>query len=300
MQYRLDEKFTPRDLTPQEKTFLNGLASYTLPLGKSLFFQIDDLQQHTELVLSSKCVQHEEAPNQEEIKHDLQAVEMLIKEYETSEHGELTQDEWLLLDILSTQRRVLNDALNNPVHHKKPKDFYGEYHNNGDHSEVVLYMDVFEEKAQKDPYNTMLLMGQVMLHEYFHSFHFHAGIGEQTPIKCVEELMAEYGSLVLLDSIASSESSIAKDAGNALNYALDFGKKKQSRMGKSAAYDFGAYLFKKHKEEYKSLIASYANVSCWMDDCEKDSLEFKYMLYPSYPASPAVEEFVYKKLKDLL
>ena len=52
MEYSLDEKFTPRDLTPEEKTFLNALVTYTMPLDKSLFFQIADLQRHTKLEFS--------------------------------------------------------------------------------------------------------------------------------------------------------------------------------------------------------------------------------------------------------
>ena len=43
MKYSLDEKFTPRDLTPEEKNFLNALAGYIMPLDQSLFFQIKDL-----------------------------------------------------------------------------------------------------------------------------------------------------------------------------------------------------------------------------------------------------------------
>ena len=39
IEYSLDEKFTPRDLTPEEKTFLNALSGYTMTLDHSLFFQ---------------------------------------------------------------------------------------------------------------------------------------------------------------------------------------------------------------------------------------------------------------------
>ena len=68
---------------------------------------------------------------------------------------------------------------------------------------VALYVDVIEEAAKNDPNDTMFLMGQVLLHEYFHSFYFHTGEGELDSIGCVEEPMTEYGSLVLLDSVAS-------------------------------------------------------------------------------------------------
>ena len=52
LKYSFNEKFKPRDLTSEEKTFLNALAGYTMPLDKSLFFQVADLQRHTKLVLS--------------------------------------------------------------------------------------------------------------------------------------------------------------------------------------------------------------------------------------------------------
>ncbi len=298
IRYSIDTDHPTRDLTKEEKVFMTGLAGYTMFLDKSLFFQINDLQRHTELVLSGKCPR-DRFLDHDETERDLSTVETLMKAYEGKlEQGELTQEDSMLLDLLRTQHKVLQELSANPVYDKKSQDCLGEYRNMGDKSKVVLYVDAIEEVAKKNPYNTMLLMGQVLLHEYFHSFSFHAGDGTLTPIKCLEELMVEYGSLVLLDSVASTEASIAKDAGNALRYALEKVKKKQSCLGTSAAYCFGAYLYEKHREEYRNLIAEYVNVSCCMDDCEISWLEFKYMLYPKYPASPTVEEFVYGKLKE--
>lgn len=302
MHYIIDEKHPPKHtLTPSEEAFLQGLAEYRLFLDKSLFFQINDLQKHTRLVLSGRRIPRDEFPDPEETSRDLKTLEALMKEFENdSEQGASTQEDLLLLDILKTQQLVLQDALVIPPYNEESRDFLGGYQNKGDNSTAVLYVDVIEEEAKKNPYNTMLLMGQVLLHEYFHSFHFHAGIGELTPVKCMEESMVEYGSLVLLDRVASSEASIAKDANNALRYTLDIVKKKQSCLGSSAAYGFGAYLYEKHKAEYRNLIAGYANVSCCMDDCERYSLEFKYMLYPKYPTSPTVEDFVYGKLREYI
>ena len=300
MHYTLDEKHPPKHtLTPSEEAFLQGLAEYRLFLDKSLFFQINDLQRHTRLVLSGKRIPHDKFPDPEEAERDLWAVETLMKEYESKlERGELTQDDSLSLDILRAQHQVLQEVSANPVCDKESKYYLGEYRNRGDNSKVVLYVDAVEEDAKKNPYDTLYLMGQVLLHEYFHSFNFHAGDGGLTPIKCLEELMVEYGSLVLLDSVAASEASIAKEAGEALRYAFDIVKKKQSCLGTSAAYGFGAYLYEKHREEYRSMMAEYANISGMLDDCEIPWLEFKYMLYPKYPTSPTVEDFVYGKLRE--
>ena len=299
MHYIIDEKHPPtHPLTPSEATFLQELAEYRLFLDKSLFFQINDLQRHTKLVLSGRRPR-DKFFDPEETERNLCAVETLMKEYENKlGQGELTQEDSLLLDILRTQHQVLQELSANADYDKKSKDCLGEYRNRGDKSKVVLYVDAIEEEAGKNPSDTMYLMGQTLLHEYFHSFNFHAGDGGLTPIKCLEELMVEYGSLVLLDRVASSEATIAKDAGNALRYALGNVKKKQSCLGTSAAYGFGAYLYEKHRDEYRNLIAEYANVSCCMDDCEIGWLEFKYMLYPKYPASPTIEDFVYERLKE--
>ena len=299
MQFIIDEKHPPKHtLTPNEETFLQGLAEYVLFLDKSLFFQINDLQRHTRLVFSGKRM-HDKFLDHEETERDLSTVETLMNEYEGKlEQGELTQEDSMLLDILRTQHKVLQEVSANPVYDKESQDCLGEYRNRGDKSKVVLYVDAIEEKAKNNPYNTMLLMGQVLLHEYFHSFNFHAGDGGLTPIWCVEELMVEYGSLVLLDCVASSEATIANDAEEALRYALENTKKKQSRVGTSAVYGFGAYLYEKHLDEYRDLMAEYANDSCCMDNFEISWLEFKYMLYPKYPASPTVEDFVYGKLKE--
>ena len=111
--------------------------------------------------------------------------------------------------------------------------------------------------------------------------------------------MAEYGSLVVLDSVASSNSRIASTAKEALEYSKDFIEKKQSCIGRIAAYGFGAYLYEFHKDDYQSLIANYANVSLLLDKQSNIALEYKYMLYPEYPA-PWNEDVAYKKLKALL
>lgn len=76
---------------------------------------------------------------------------------------------------------------------------------------MVLFVDAIVA-VDKNPYDTMLLMGQVLLHEYFYSFYFHTGLGTRTPIYSMEETIAEYGSLSFLLSVSMSRSSIAKQA----------------------------------------------------------------------------------------
>ena len=160
-------------------------------------------------------------------------------------------------------------------------------------------MDAIEAKA-KNPYDTMLLMGQVLLHEYFHSFYFHVGTGMRNPMKCMEEPMAEFGSLVALDSVASSGSSVATKADEALRHTLGFVKDKQKCTGLTAAYGFGAYLFEEHKDDAFGLIAQYAIMSCLIDNRCIEALEYKYLLYPTYPSYPWAEDAAYKKLGELL
>jgi len=300
--YDIDDKNPPEHtLTSEEVTFMRGLARHMLIFDKSLFFQIEDLQRHTKLVFSGKHVQREEMADNAGPEHDLQVLEMLIEENEKeSKQSESASDEVTMLDILKEQRKRLKDSLDGPVRVKKSGEHLGECLHRGGDTTVVLYLDVIEEAAKKDPYDTMLLMGQVLLHEYFHAFYFNAGEGEMDSISCVEEPLAEYGSLVLLDSVASSRLTIAKDAGKALEKALPFVKNKQKCVGATAAYGFGAYLFERHKSDYRDLIARYANVSRLMESWEKSWMEFKYMLYPRYPSSQAAEEFVYNKLMELL
>jgi hypothetical protein len=141
----------------------------------------------------------------------------------------------------------------------------GGYYDRGSESKVVLFVDAIEKRAKNNPYDTMLLMGAVLLHEYFHSFHFHAGTGVGNPPKSMEEPMADYGSLVMLDKVASSGLPVAKDAEKALKYALDFIKRKQKSTRDTAGYGFGAYLYENHREDASNLIAIYANVSCLID-----------------------------------
>lgn len=300
--YEIDDENPPEHtLTSKEVAFMQGLARHMLLLDKSLFFQIEDLQRHTKLVLSGKQVQREEMPDSEATERELRALEMLIEENEKElGQGEPKSDEISLLDLLREQRKRLKEILNSPIRGKKSRTPLGEFSHREDETQVVLYLDVIEEAAKKDPDKTMFLMGQVLLHEYFHAFYFHVGEGDMEYIACVEEPLTEYGSLVMLDSVASSGLAIAKDADKALKYALGFVKDKQKCVGVTAAYGFGAYLFDQHKADYRDLIVRYANASCLMDSCERPWMEFKYLLYPKYPSTRAAEDFVYRKLMELL
>jgi len=272
MEYSLDEKFTPRDLTPEEKTFLNGLANYTMPLGKSLFFQIADLQQHTKLEFSMNGgrFKRSESPERDELEKEHTELAKMLEDFrEKLWYEKLPDENWDLYEIWEEgwirQNEKLKEAIGKPVKSVNSTPM-GLYHNRDSKSKVVLFVDSIEERAKHNPYDTMLLMGKVLLHEYFHSFHFHAGTGAGDPPRCIEESMADYGSLVLLDSVASSGLPIAKDAEKALEYALGYVKRKQQRTMDTAGYGFGACLYENHKEEASNLIALYANVSCLMEN----------------------------------
>mgnify|MGYP003466844213 FL=1 len=272
MEYSLDEKFTPRDLTPEEKTFLNALVTYTMPLEKSLFFQIADLQRHTKLEFSMNGgrFKNSEIPEHDELEKELTELAKVLDSFrEKLWYDKLPEENWDLYEIWEEewvrQNEKLKELLDNPGKSVDSTPM-GVYYNRDSDSKVVLFVDAIEKRAKNNPYDTMLLMGAVLLHEYFHSFHFHAGTGVGNPPKSMEEPMADYGSLVMLDRVASSGLPIAKDAEKALEYALDFIKRKQKSTRDTTGYGFGAYLYENHKEDASNLIALYANVSCLMDD----------------------------------
>ena len=300
LKYSLDEKFKPRDLTLKEKNFLNALAGYMILLDKSLFFQIKDLQRHTELVLSGERADRYEFPDPDTLNKEIEGLEMMIKNLEDMlRRGELSQEYWEVLEEYKKRLKKLKESQD--MIKKTPASskisLLGKYeHRHGNDSKVILYVNNIEEYAT-NPYDTMLLMGQVLLHEYFHSFYYHVGIGSRKVIKCVEEPMAEFGSLVALDKVASSGTPIAKYAGHALTYALNFVKKKQSCVGMTAAYGFGAYIFDNHKSDFPYLIAGYANVSRLLNDRDIKVKEYKYLVYPEYPFR--LEKTAYRKLVDL-
>ena len=214
LKYSLDEEFTPRDLTRKEKIFLNALAGYTMPLDKSLFFQVADLQRHTKLVLSMNGGRYTRSgfPEREELEREFAELSKMLDGFrDKPEREKLLEENGDLLEMWEKQRDKLKEALDNPLKNSESTLSLGAYYNNGGESKVFLFVDAIEEEAKKNPYNTMLLMGQVLLHEYFHSFHFHVGTGVGNPLRCVEEPMAEYGSLVMLDRVASSGLSIIQD-----------------------------------------------------------------------------------------
>lgn len=298
--YSIDSDNPPQHvLTPDEESFLQELAKYKLFLDKSLFFQIEDLQRHTELVLSGERREHFVFPNQVELRKEIAELDGMIKNLEEQlEQDEMTpEDRGIseeLLGIWKEQRKEFDKALNST----KREPYLGLYFNNGRESKVTLFLDTIESCA-KEPYEVMFLMGQVLLHEYFHSFFFHTGVGVRCPLKCVEEPMAEFGSLMVLDSVASSKGHIAPFAKDALQYAIKFVEKKQLCIGETAAYGYGADLYYMHRDNSPNLIAEYANVSRMMDNCGKESLEYKYLLYPKYPA-PWMDGIVFEKLKEIL
>ena len=303
MKYTIDKEFPPKHtLTPDEEAFLSALARYTLFLDKSLFFQIDNLQRHTELVLSGEKYEHQAIPSKDKIEREIAELEKMIKDlWDNLQSDDVPEDNWGLYQLWESQLKELKSALNKADKSVKSVKSYGSYtHGNGKASGVILYVDTIEERA-KDPYDTMLLMGQVMLHEYFHSFYLHTGLGTLKPNNYAEEPMAEFGSLVVLDHVASSKGGIVPQvAKDALERTLKIIKHKQTCTITTAAYVFGAYLFENHKDDYSKLIAQYANISCTKDNHGIESLSLKYSIYPKYPSSSWGEALAFEKLEDMM
>lgn len=295
--YSIDEECPPKnELEPDAVDFLRGLAEHRLILDKSLSFKINDLQRHTRLVLSGRWIDRHEFPPYDEQEKEIEELDNLIKSIEErldQSHREYKKLEELL-DVCKGQQKELEKALGST----DARPYLGMYYYDDDECVITLFVDVIESITIGLD-EKMLLMGEVLLHEYFHSFYHHVGVGAKDILRCMEEPMAEYGSLVVLDSVASSNSRIASTAKEALEYSKDFIEKKQSCIGRIAAYGFGAYLYEFHKDDYQSLIANYANVSLLLDKQSNIALEYKYMLYPEYPA-PWNEDVAYKKLKALL
>lgn len=302
--YDIDNDNPPKHtLTQDEEAFLQGLAKYKLFLDNSLFFQIEDLQRHTKLVLSRNEGRYmrPKFPDKAKLEREIAELEKMIQDVSDKlERKELPEEYFGILNVWKRQYKKLNEALDNPVDSTSSTPYLGLYHNNGRDSKVILFLDSIEEAAKKIPCETKFLMGQVLLHEYFHSFYFHVGTGMRNPMKCMEEPMAEFGSLAALDSVASSGSSVATKAGEALRHTLGFVKDKQKCTGLTAAYGFGAYLFEEHKDDAFGLIAQYAIMSCLIDNRCIEALEYKYLLYPTYPSYPWAEDAAYKKLGELL
>lgn len=298
MEYTIDLSHRPEHtLTPTEESFLNGLAGYKLFLDQSLFFQIDDLQRHTELVLSGERIECDEFPGREDLEQEIDDLyEMVTSLQNRLRQGGLPPKEKRLFKLWEGQLSGLVDAYDK-LYIRVPLGVY--CHDDGGDSKVVLCVDAIEDFCN-EPYQAMLLMGHVLLHEYFHSFYFHTGSGSQYPERCVEEPMAEYGSLVVLDSVAASKETIAPTAKDGLRHALDYVKSRQTCTGTSAVYGFGAHLFEKHQKDFSHLATRYADVSRRLNNRDKEFLEYKYMLYPKYPTSPWIEETAFTKMVTIM
>ena len=305
MKFTIDTDHPPKHtLTAEEKDFLQRLAAYRMPLDRSLVFQINDLQRHTELVLSGDLHPDGSISDSAELERELAELDTIIGNYrERLDRDEMLQEERVeageLLALWKTQRAALQKALDNRESKTKHHSPLGVYSNNGNSSRVTLFVDAIVAKA-KDSYQAMLLMAQTLLHEYFHSFYAHAGLGENKPFSSLEEPMAEFGGLAFLLSMSSSRSSVARQAKDAMRYALDLAGRSRSR-GVNAAYGYGVYLFENFCGNYPDLIARYANVSSRLDSHSKEAVEFKYMLYPTYPSSEYIENVVlYGRFEELM
>ena len=161
MKYTIDKEFPPKHtLTPDEEAFLSALARYTLFLDRSLFFQIDNLQRHTELVLSGEKPEYQALPSKDKIEREIAELEKMIKDlWDNLQRDDVPEDNWGLYELWERQLKELKSALNKADESVKSVKSYGIYtHGNGKASGVVLYVDAIEERA-KDPYDTMLLMG---------------------------------------------------------------------------------------------------------------------------------------------
>lgn len=305
MKFIFDPNYPPKhQLTSEEKSFLQKLAGYKLMLDKSLCFQINDLQQHTRLVLSGYLLPRKKFSSAKKKEKEIAELDAIIAEHSDKlERGEIPKenlrDEKALLNLWKKQRTELKKALDNPAGDMESGSYFGRYLNKGDKSIVVLFVDAIAAEA-KNPYDTMLLMGQVLLHEYFHSFYSHVGVGSSKPIYSMEEAMAEYGSLAFLFSVSISRSSIAKQARDAMIYVVDSIEKKRNRVGTSAVYGCGVYLFDYLGEFYREYIARYANVSCLLDEHSKEALEYKYIMYPTYPEPSTERLVILDRFEDLL
>lgn len=155
MKYSIDPIHPTLDLTTDEKTFLNGLSAFTIPF-ESLLFQIDDLQRHTELVLSGEIPTRWEFPDRKGLEEEIEELEELIKwVWKRIERGELKQEELALPDMLEGQLARLREALKDmdEAPSSKPKlvatNLLGLYqHNSGRDSRVTLYVNNIKNAAR--------------------------------------------------------------------------------------------------------------------------------------------------------
>ena len=295
--YSIDSDNPPQHkLTSEEESFLQGLAEHRLFLDKSLSFQVNELQRHTRLILSGRRMDRHEFPPKDELYKEIEELDTLTKSLEDRLGQSVREDRNLneLINVCKGQREELEKALDNT----KARPYLGVYCFNDDECFITLFVDVIESISFGLD-EMKLMLGYVLLLEYFHSFYHHVGVGTNDILRSLEAPMAEYGSLMVLDSVASSNSKKASTAKEALDCAIKFVDKKQSCTGHIAANGFGAYLYDNHKNDYRSLIAQYANASLLLDKQSNIALEYKYLLYPEYPA-PWDVDVAFKKLKALL
>ena len=116
--YSIDNENPPQHkLTSDEESFLRGLARYTLFLDRSLFFQIDNLQRHTELVLSGEKPEHQALPSKDKIEREIAELEKMIKDlWDNLQRDDVPEDNWSLYKLSGKEEStVIKDLQNGKI-----------------------------------------------------------------------------------------------------------------------------------------------------------------------------------------
>ena len=287
MKKYININFPSRGLSIQEESLLDALTDHVLFLEHGLFFQVGDILRHTTLTLSGER-KRTLSIGPGRLNNEIEEIEGLINRL----RGE-NRDEYRNILILNERKSGLENALNNEESFPTTL-LLGEYFPKED--EIKLYVDNIDYVSNGNADLARHLMAYVLVHECFHSFFQHAGIGISPYFKPAEEPMAEYGSLVMLDDYLKSLSP-GSALYNEVEATLECAKKhiedKKKARGEIAAYGFGAYLYHPLSLNPREFIAKFAKISRHINPACYEAKKYKYMVYPYYPLGYEYLAYIY-------
>lgn len=257
-------------LTSEQIDLFNQMESYPLNLGTAVF-DIKQMREKVQLVISEERQENQNADSRE-LQERINAIDELIKNPHWIEY----------VQHLKSVKAVLENCLNNPeVWVKNALPLFGRFVVENGQPTAIIYIEnikawvnKFEEGQCHD--DAMIFMPVYMyVHLMMHAFFYLNRRGEVETVREVEEAMAEFGTLVFLDSISQDNHS--------LRQLFLFTKVlviiKSKCVGLNACYGMGYYLFENCPN--KNLwLTTYAQRSHSISINAEETIAYVAMVYP--------------------
>ena len=248
------------DLNTRRKQATEDFRLPTDPKNRDIIIQnIESLKSQINSLISGKT---EKTLQQEPYRSQLKILEKQLNQQES------------ILIIIDGNKGVL-----------PPVNLLGSFDSRG--KRVYLYLDNIKDAAK--PYSRGIALVVTFVHEMFHAWNFFACEKKERTVREIDEAMVEFTTLYFLKQISEKHPEFE----SILEWAEESIRKKQTALGRVAAYGYGYYLYSLSKTNKKAirLLEHYPYKSGVIDDGAKLVEKAKKELCPLYPFGRENEVF---------